>query len=275
MTDHPPASGRLSPHAIQFAREISTKGVLFGLPCYGGLHPATAQGLLDTQRVFAEHGLTFNYMFLSNESLIPRGRNGIANFFLQQSGCDRLFFIDADIGFDGQQVLRLLAHDHDVVAGAYRKKRLNEVAFAVNWLPDANGQVQADQVTGAIEARHLATGFMCIKRRCLETMAAAFPHLIYRDLQGKAGDPPRFGHGFFDLYTDPVTLEPLSEDYAFCNRWRALGGSVWCDPGLILEHYGTVPLVADPIEHLGGGAAVQEFAALRARVKAASAEAAG
>jgi len=264
---------RLSPHVPRFEADMAAPSVFFGLPAYGGMHPACVMGLLDTQKVFAEHGMSFSYMMLTNESLIPRGRNGIVRAFLD-STADRLFFIDSDIGFDGQQVLRMLAHDRDVIAGCYRKKRLNETSFAVNWLPSADGTARRDPRTGAIEARHLATGFMCIKRHVLEAMCAALPHLIYRDMQHqpKAGEPPRFGYGLFDLYTDPVTLEPLSEDYAFCNRWRTLGGEVWADPGIILEHYGTVPLVGDPMEHLGDGQAMAEVAGWRAAATQVAAE---
>ena len=51
-------------------------------------------------------------------------------------------------------------------------------------------------------------------------------------------------------HIDPVTLDYYSEDYAFCERWRALGGECWVDPGLILEHWGTLCLTGDPMAHL-------------------------
>jgi hypothetical protein len=215
---------------------------------------ACVQGLLDTQKEFARLGISFNIVTLRNESLIPRGRNGIVSHFLA-SGCDRLFFIDADIGFDAQQVLRILAHDRDVVAGMYRKKQLETVDFAVNWIPSADCTAARDVETGAIEARHVATGFLCIKRHVIETMCHAYPHLRYRATQGEraGGQLPEFGHALFATYIDPVTLEDLSEDWAFCARWRALGGQVWADPGVILDHCGTVSLSADPMEHLAGG----------------------
>jgi hypothetical protein len=262
---HDPAAParRLSPHVPEFQGTIQTKGVLFGVPCYGGqIFDACMQGLLDTQKEFLRLGISFNLVTIRNESLIPRGRNGIVQHFLA-SGCDRLFFIDADIGFDAQQVLRILAHDRDVVAGLYRKKRLETVDFAVNWLPSPDGKANRDPATGAIEARHLATGFLCIKRGVIETMCAAYPHLRYRAhaSEREAGRLPEFGHALFATYIDPVTLEDLSEDWAFCMRWRALGGQVWADPGVILEHYGTVPLSADPMEHIAGGAALADLRA--------------
>jgi hypothetical protein len=37
---------------------------------------------------------------------------------------------------------------------------------------------------------------------------------------------------------DPDTKEYLSEDYAFCRRWLALGGKIWLDIKSRLTHVG-------------------------------------
>ena len=37
---------------------------------------------------------------------------------------------------------------------------------------------------------------------------------------------------------DPDTGIYLSEDYAFCRRWRDLGGEVWLDTQGVLVHVG-------------------------------------
>lgn len=256
MTEHI----RLSPHVPRFQRDFTTRGVMFATPCYGGMiHDACLHGLLDTKEAFMRQGLPFNIVTIRNESLIQRARNGIVARFLA-SGCDRLFFVDSDIGFTAGQALRLLAHDRDMVGGLYRKKNAAEVDFAVNFLPSADGTARRDAETGAIEVRHLATGFLCIKRGVLEAMVSAYPHLLYRFGKAEPG-APEFGYGLFDCYTDPVTLEALSEDYAFSMRWRALGGELWGDPGIVLEHYGTLPLSADPMEHIAGGAGLANLRA--------------
>lgn len=248
---------RLSPRVPRFARTIETKGVLFGIPCYGGMvSDATLHGLLETRARFAEFGLPWNIMTLRNESLIQRARNHIVAHFLA-SDCDRLVFIDADIGFTADQVLRLLAHDRDLIAGMYRKKRLDAVEFAVNLLPGAT--VRPDPETGAIPAAAVATGFMAIKRGVLERMAQAFPQSRYRlnPGDGRPGAWREHTFALFDCWIDPASGAYLSEDYAFCHRWRALGGEVWADPGLILEHFGALSLSADPMDGLlPAGAAV-------------------
>lgn len=243
---------RLSPHVPRFERPIATKGVLFGLPCYGGqMHAATYHGLRETQSRFAELGIPFGIVTITNESLIQRARNHIAGHLLA-SACDRLVFVDSDIGFTADQVLRLLAHDVDVVGGMYRKKSPDRIDFAANLDVNPDGTVACETATGALRARHAATGFLCIKRGVFETMRDALPHLRYRlhPDPSRAPSVGEYAHAFFDCLIDPVSLDYLSEDYAFCHRWRSLGGQVWVDPGLVLEHHGNVALSADPMAWL-------------------------
>jgi hypothetical protein len=38
---------------------------------------------------------------------------------------------------------------------------------------------------------------------------------------------------------DPATGHYLSEDYAFCQRWRSIGGTLWLDTRGELTHIGT------------------------------------
>jgi len=241
---------RLSPHAPRFEGDITTKGVMFGIPCYGGaMVDACQHGLQDTKAALDSLGIGYNEVTIRNESLVQRARNSIVAHFLA-STADRLFFIDSDIGFSADQVLRLLSHDRDVIAGLYRKKRLDQVEFAVNMLPGETAM--RDPETGAVQCAAVATGFLCIKRNVIESMVQAFPHLHYHmpDGDGTPGNWRSHTYALFDCWIDPITRAYLREDYAFCSRWRAMGGEVWCDPGLILEHYGMLALSADPMDGL-------------------------
>ena len=246
---------RLSPHVPRFAGDIQTKGVLIGMPAYGGLiFDPCMHGLRETKDRFDQLGIPFNLVTIRNESLIQRARHQILALFLQ-STCDRLIFIDADIGFTAEQVLRLLAHDRDVIGGMYRKKTMETQDYAANLLVNPDGTVTQDEKTGALRALHVATGFMCIKRGVVERMVGAFPHLRYR-MHGPAQNAvgSEYAHAIMEPFIDPVTLDYYSEDYAFCERWRAIGGECWVDPGLILEHWGALCLTGDPMAHLLGQA---------------------
>jgi hypothetical protein len=244
-----PARPGISPAAPVFEANVGVRGVMFGLPMYGGqMFDGCLHGLLETQAAFIRQGLGFNYAVIRNESLIQRARNGIVARFLA-SECSHLFFIDADIGFTAHAVLRLLAHDRPLVGGLYRKKNLARRDWAFNPLRRADGQATRDERTGAMLVENAATGFLCIRRDVLETMVRAFPHLKYRAHAGE-GEGAWTDHLYtlFDCWVDPATGTYWSEDYGFCQRWRALGGEVWVDPGILLQHWGTACFEGDPMD---------------------------
>ena len=96
--------------------------LFIGTPCYGGI--VTRQYLLSILRLnaaLAAEGIPYILATLDKESLITRARNRLADQFLQ-SDATHLLFIDADIRFQPEAVLRLVRHGGALVAGAVPKK---------------------------------------------------------------------------------------------------------------------------------------------------------
>ena len=84
--------------------------IFFATPCYGGM--ITDQYFLSMfklSQAFMQHGISFRITTLRNESLVTRARNILAAMFME-STASHLFFIDADIEFDVDSVLRALAY---------------------------------------------------------------------------------------------------------------------------------------------------------------------
>ena len=110
-----PSSRWIAADAPALRSEVAVSAVMFGVPCYGGaLSTATLHGLLSTQRALLARRIRFECATTTNESLVTRARNSIVAHFLV-SDCSHLFFIDADIGFGAEAVLRILAHDRPVI----------------------------------------------------------------------------------------------------------------------------------------------------------------
>ena len=227
-------------------------GVMIALPMYGGM--CTGDFALSLSKVsIMLHDLGFKYHVetLYNESLIPRGRNTLSHSFMNRPEMDYLMFIDADIGFSEIDVLKLLLADRDLCGGAYPKKRINWTVvekavkagktgkdlkdytgdFAFN-LIDPDG---APDALGMIEVKHLATGFMLIKRRVFEELAPHVP--VYRER--KDDGSVMEAHDFFQIGRNPETGAYTSEDYFFCNLWRKHGGKIYLNPFIKLSHTGT------------------------------------
>lgn len=245
--EHRPAWPWVAREAPVFRSAIACTGLMVGLPCYGGmLTAATLRGLLDTQRALLELGIPLAVATLTNESLVTRARNALAARFLA-SGTSHLLFLDSDIGFGADAVLRLLGQDRPLIGGLYRSKLAAREEWVVTFAagpPGAAPLVRRDTTTGAVQVEAIGTGFLMLRREVLLALAAAHPEALYRAEDGPA-------HAFFatgiTAGAAPGEGVYLSEDYLFCARWRALGGEVWCDPAILLEHHGQVALRGDPM----------------------------
>lgn len=251
---------------IEIAADALRQRRLFvGTPMYGGQASGHyVRSMCELTRWCALHGVELRTCFLMNDSLITRARARVADEFLR-SGCTHLMFIDADIGFDANDVITLLAladeaSAYDVIAAAYPKKgivwrRLLEHARAeLAAAPDSvqrrgldfafnpTGDGQADDVPAdrPIEVREAGTGFMMIRRATFELFDRHYPQYRFRpDVVEDEDEPPPPMMLYFDCSIDADTGRYLSEDYAFCQRIRGAGGRVWLCPWMRLSHVGT------------------------------------
>lgn len=229
-------------------------------PCYGGLvYQRYMQSICALMLAARNDGSRVSVQLLGNDSLITRARNTLVSMFLD-SDATHLLFIDADIGFSLEEVVRLVRHDRDVVAGAYPLKIIHtgpEVAAHVEGgeplatailryvgVPmDADERVQEG---GFVTAEYAGTGFMLIRREALERMIAAYPETRFSAAHDRSepNESPNL-YALFDCMIDPDTREYLSEDYTFCRRWRDIGGEVWLDTQSRLQHTGPWEFAGD------------------------------
>jgi hypothetical protein len=79
---------------------------------------------------------------------------------------------------------------------------------------------------------YAGTGFQLIKRGVFERMMKSYPEMKYKAVHAF---PPQAAsdnlYALFDCVIDP-------EDFAFCRRWRAIGGEIWLDLESKLTHTG-------------------------------------
>jgi hypothetical protein len=230
-------------------------------PCFGGMvsqrYMVSAIGLLQ---LGASVGVKVSLDLLGYESLITRGRNILVSRFLDDSTATHLLFIDADIGFNPAQVLRMLRFDGDVVAGMYPLKlhdwnsgmqhAVNGEALETAPLRYVGTPCQGEEAEnrdGFVAATYAGTGFMLIRREVFAQMIAANPHLHYSAAHVAAA-PSLSPHQYalFDCMIEPETGVYLSEDYTFCRRWRDLGGRIWLDAQGGLIHVGQYEFSGDP-----------------------------
>lgn len=227
--------------------------IMIGTPCYDGkvtlAYMRSILGLLDA---LSGAGIQATFQTPSHESLVTRARNHVANAFLRDGECSHLLFIDADIGFEPETALRYLKAERDVVCGIYPVKHLDveKLRRLPLGLPTSQAEAAALKYTvkfkpgckvdalGLVEVEYGSTGFMLIRRAVLERMSRAYPDLTYRNAYVNASRPDVDNFAFFDTMIDPETRDYLPEDYAFCKRWTALGGTIHADVASRFSHLG-------------------------------------
>jgi len=218
--------------------------VFFATPCYGGM--LTDQYFLSMFRMsqtFMQHGINFRITTLRNESLVTRARNILTAMFLE-SECTHLMFIDSDIEFQPEAILRALAYDKPIMAAAYPKKAL-PVQYAINF-KFVDAQTRKIRVeNGAVEVLDASTGFFLVKRSTIEKMCQAYPELHYRNDSNIDEKFHKHCYALFDTWLDPDDNRYLSEDYTFCRRWQKIGGEIWLDPNTKLNHVGSYTFEGD------------------------------
>ena len=234
------------------------KHVLIATPCYGGfLSSNYFLSVLHTMTTVmnTRSDVQLSFYVLSNESLVTRARNTCVAHFLAHPEFTHLFFIDADIEFSPEVFLRIVDSGRDVTCACYPQKvvRWQHVASAVasgstsvSELRDAGLNYNLNVSPGAVidgegylKVSYCGTGFMAIRRGVFDVMRAAYPELKYVNIT--LDEPAAREHNwlFFDTMLDPETRQYLSEDYAFCKRWRDLGGEVFVHAASSLTHIGT------------------------------------
>ena len=231
-----------------------TKKVFLSTPCYGGLCLEKYMiGIIKLQLHLIKHGIQLYIDTTENESLVHRARNVAVGRFMQKTDADYFMFIDADVDFDPDSVLRLVNSGHDIAVACYPKKCVmwDQAASAVKGGDDRNmamlssslvlnfGASRRPVENGFIEVLDGPTGFMLIKRDVFTNLEEKFPQLWCKnDHQNRDFDDY---HACFDCMIDPETKRYLSEDYAFCRRWQQCGGKIYADINTTLGHVGNLP----------------------------------
>jgi hypothetical protein len=228
--------------------------IMVATPCYGGQSTVGyVNSILALQRTCLERGVKINFNFRTGEALITRARADLVGEFLA-SDATHLLFIDSDIGFAPEQVFRLLTFDADVSGAAYPFKRINweklrngaqggridleAAGLDYVFYPETHGPMPARN--DFVRVRHTGTGFLMIRRAALVRMCEAHPELRYK-MALRTADLSRDGPYSFALFECMIESDTglyLSEDYAFCRRWRDLGGEIWLDIRSALTHHG-------------------------------------
>lgn len=253
--------------------------IVIATPMYGGMARSeyiSAVGELTVMLVQAGHEV--KQVFTVNESLITRARNGLVHQFML-TDYDGLLFVDADHGFNAGDVVKMIESGKDLIGAVYPMKAVNWDAvryaallgkqdldrysgyFAFNTL-DEQGSFESDE---PYEVKDVGTGLMFISRKVFEEMRPLCN--TYRGNTIGAIDEGDQIVEYFNTEIEPVNQTLLSEDYAFCARWRRMGNQVYCAPWVRITHLGHYAFTGSLVYTLSLNKELSELAELKADAK--------
>jgi len=212
--------------------------ILIAIPTLSGaIYEKTVTGVYETTRDLVRAEISVELITVVNDSIISHARSNLANFFYHNTDATHLLWIDSDVGFHSSDVQKLIDLNVEFAAATYPKKVL-PIRYSCDLPPE--GVVWNEQKT-AIKVARVGCGFQLLSRSAFKRIKNHFPELKYtpqsesRPLsQAEQND----SYHYYEMYKNSAGVL-VGEDYAFCNRYRKAGGTIWLCPDVALAHVGS------------------------------------
>jgi hypothetical protein len=218
------------------------------------------QALLKFQKQCMMNSIMVSFSLLKS-SLVTQGRNlCVANFLKDPINYTHLLFIDSDIDFKFDTIMKMIKFDREVIATPYpmkhihwnqiwdrvqkgKIKNIEELKRAGHAFPiklDNQKGKEIPVVDGVIEVSHAPTGCMLIKRQVFDKMIKAYPNdkIEQATIVNGIAVIDEHNYNFFDTIHDPETKKYYGEDFGFCKKWTAIGGKCYCYVNDDITHVG-------------------------------------
>lgn len=228
--------------------------VLICSPAFGGnFTHAYVLSIMATVPVLHAEGIKYGFLTIPTESLISRLRNRCAQVALAHK-VDKLFFIDADVGWTPDQFLQIYYSKKALVGGTYPLKQIvprlayNPLVSHIEDIEKEKGLTEPRSIeelrlikdyfsedNGEVEVRHIPTGFMSIDVKLFEQLK---PHVAHYEQADTVNPEIRTPHWeFFPAGARDGEFE--SEDWAFCRLVKEhTDEKVWLNSNIICTHTG-------------------------------------
>ncbi|KKN42607.1 hypothetical protein LCGC14_0711570 [marine sediment metagenome] len=185
--------------------------IAIGLPSTGNIRIETAicmQALVAKTTEYFKNNIDIAFVYAVG-SYIHENRKIIA-MCAQKEKASHLLYVDTDMTFSSDGLIRLLERNKPIVGTIYNRRQL-PLSPIINCNP---AKMKKDEI---FECEGLGFGFMLIERQVFDKIDQ--PWFFYED----GGEGKKM----------------LGEDMWFCRQALLKGIKVWCDPTLKLNHIGT------------------------------------
>ena len=209
------------------------------------IHRVIDSGALDSMiRLLHWPNPRVSFSRTTGDAMIDRARSQEATMFYKQTDADILLFLDDDISYKPEQIVRMCKEAYErktIVCGPYVNKR--EEFTWITSKPLDGEPIFFKEDGGLLEIKWGATGCMAIHRN-------VFTDLLQESDKYPLHDPNHFPllhptdlnyYNFFKPFEwqhKNGDFINLSEDWAFCEKAARVGYKIYLDTSVQLGHAG-------------------------------------
>jgi hypothetical protein len=146
---------------------------------------------------------------------------------------DKMLWIDSDIAWTPEDVIKLYESDKDVISGAYLFGNGSVAAYKEKFgrgysYEDIKDSTEIEKVFA------VGFGFVCIKQGVFEALSRPWFQSTEDPIQGPNGKPVQFA--------------VMGEDTSWCFRVNKLGYEIYLDPSIKVTHHKMMKLTWEGIQ---------------------------
>ena len=209
--------------------------VLVCTPTYtGSVASECAQSLQVATIHCLMRGVVLEWELAAGFSLVQHARNFLNQEFLSRTDCDYLLWLDDDVAFDPDAIVKMLhsleTHGLDAVAGVYTNKDPYNPLFPYEATGPAVDNLQP--------ARKVPGGFLLVTRAAVAEISAASPQYLLEHNGEVRESAHVFDVPLIDSAEHPGKKKLLGEDFVFSKRLIDAGKKLYVQTDINFMHLG-------------------------------------
>ena len=205
------------------------------MPCYDSVKINSMLSVIKLIQQLSKSGIEAGIHTMKSP-LIHQARNYLTSVFLTTE-YQYLLFVDSDVEFGPEAVIRMMVAKKNIVCTPYRVKspEIDKDIYTVEFKDPKNILVLAE---GLVEIEAGPTGLMLIDRKVFEKIIKNRPDLkIKNPATPNAGKTHTFYYNFFDFgFNDGYAM---GEDVSFCRLARANDFKIYANIESSTTHHGS------------------------------------
>ena len=209
--------------------------VYIAMPCYDSVKINTMLSVIQLVQQLSSSGVKVGINTMKSP-LIHQARNYLTSVFLT-TDYTHLLFIDSDVEFEPEAIIRMLVAKKNIICTPYRVKSelLDKHIYTVEF---KNPKTIPFLPGGLVEITAGPTGIMLIERTVFEKIIKNHPEL---KIKNKATPSATKSHAFYYNFFDFGFKEgyAIGEDVSFCKLARENDFKIYANTESTTSHHGS------------------------------------